>query len=397
MNNQMIILCSFTFFNLIMMSDSNAAVNIQQKKVNHKSKFKIQLDVKSELNENIDEHINPNGAGEGVLSNQLAIQARFLTKLSGGGKVSSNSSLDIDNGNFKESYDGENLVNKDNVDESLRKLRLSQKFNYQLKLSKKISINALASVILNRGHKIEQEVLPDQTNYHLLDNSFNNFSYGIGGKVKVARGHITQALYKYSEFDYDNPYTYEEQQGSDSRRLHSLGLLHKFRSRAKTIYKVSAQLNQVFFRDKLALDQNGFFQTTGIAKSTKFVDKKFKVSLKIKEGLEIGLLDNSRVDLIQDGDGHHENGVEIKFTKSINKLSAVVSGQLSTKRYKGQKSDDGSSKRIDNLSLLKLVMSYQLEHKAKFNVFVQEFSQVSNQSFGEFSNQVLGLGINKTF
>ena len=374
-----------------------SAVNKQFKSVNKRSNLNIIVDYKTEYIENLDENIAANTKNRTTNLNRLNVEALYGKKLNKKAKFTSSTKLKSSIGSTKELYKNLNIINDKNIDTEIRELALVQEFSGVYKFNKKVSVNAIGEVKTFKGHSVEEEIESTENNYHIIDESHTKYSLGLGGKVKIIKGHITQGLYKFSEFLYDDVYTYDKKQGSNDRRVHSFGLLHKFRTKGKTIYKASIQYDQIFYKDRLSLDSNGFFQNTGEVDASNIVDQSVKISAKFKEGLTFGLTKVNRLDKVSSGDTNEKNAINLNYIKNMDRFGISIGGEVFKKIYKGQKADDGVAKRVDDTSIVKLMANYNHAKNLKSQLTYQTTQQASNNSFGEFTTNSFSLELKKTF
>ncbi len=366
------------------------------KKAKKKNAFSFKLDLESKVHGNIDEHVLNRDTGENTILTELTLNIRKKMKLPYKMKFISSTKIGYQAINQEDAYKDTKIINEDNLNLSNRKSNISQSFLLNKKISKKLYLLGTTDIESSTGHSIKQEFTTNKINYHAIDESYDKYSLGFGMKLRAAKAHTTQALYKFSEYNHKDGYTYKEISGSDDRRIHSIGLQHKIKLSPKYILSFTAQDDQIFYKDRLALDEFGLSQNTGIVEASKLHDQSFKALLNIDRKLDLTAKNTRRTDKIDNGDSYTINELKLDYNGNINKLNYKLGYSFGEKAYKSLLGDDANDKRKDILSNVNAQLAYtikNIEGKISFDKVLSN----SNSQYGELDYNIIGFGVNTNF
>lgn len=355
--------------------------------------------------ENPDSHVlNEDGAGEDINVLTIAVDYNKSLKKILGFKVKSSSSFDLKLFDENKAYDGHDLINNSDVDTNLRTVSFSQSFNLSKKASKNLIVNFGVEGSLSKGHTVEQEFrfAQEEIIYHVIEDEHSKFSIETDGAYRLTKKQILRYLYRFSQFDHKNPYTFLEEQGSNDRRIQTIGLLYSYKFNKDYSVILQAQQDNITYRDRLALDQVGFFRNEGLVEASKIIDRSIDLTLPLyKKFVALKLSNFQRFDLVDNGDGFNQSSAEISLNKNIGAYSLVTSYSYGESNYKSQLDTEADHNRIDLRQVLKFTVTrdFKLEKESKVNIglLYHRYDIDSNNEFGEYTHSVLGLNFNKTF
>jgi hypothetical protein len=360
--------------------------------------LRVSLDINSKLNGNLDEHVLNGKTGEDIQTTNisLAISKRF--KLPSKVKLNSKTSAEMTLLNKDQGYKNTEIINKDNINLSTRKLKFSQNLALSKKINKKVSLNGLLDIELNNGNSIEQEFIESAINYYAIDSSFIKNSLAFGGRYKFNRTHSTQTLYRLSDFDYKkDAYTFKEDQGSNDRRIHSIGVQHKIKTKQKQLFIFAVQRDQIFYRDRLSLDNQGNFRETGLANISQLEDKTLKFGLlSAKKIFTLEIAGTERTDKIENGDGYTLVKYKLGHNGRISKLTYSFNFTKSAQVYSAQLASNTIDKRLDSTERLNSKFSYNF-NKIQANLMLSRTVALSNNKFGDLDYNTLEVGLKTNF
>lgn len=381
--------------NLSFAATTVLATKTKTKKKKKNLKTNISLSYAISQMSNMDELIESDKVAQDIILNSLSSTISLNYKYSKKLKLKSTTKGALTRSNDIQKQ-GNTFTNRNNIDESIRSKNFDQGFSGRYKYDKKLALNLGLDFGISENYSIEQSFKDDKIQYHIIDDPYKKASMITGGRFKLNKSLSFNALYRFQQIDHTENHTFIANQGTNSRRIHSVGAQLSYRLKNKSKFLISAQQDETFYKDKVALLKDNTFQTDGTGKASTLKDRNIRLKYKFKKfSASIGY--SNRDDITSGAESYDKYSIALDYGHSLgkNKISAKIGA--ASKSFKSQKDDNLSEKRNDESLNLRLELKRPLLSRVNMAAYIQRNNVNSNNVFGKVENNSLGLTLSSKF
>lgn len=353
---------------------------------------------------NPDELVENKGVGENVLlfDNNLTAKKKLKGPLKS--SVISKTTLDLKLADMGDAYSDVDLVNEDDVNTTLRRVSLNQDFNFIKKVSKNTILSLGLDVEISQGYSVEQEfpTTDPPIIYHIIEDEYVKGGIDLGSAFRLSKKNTLKLKYKFTEYDHQNKYTFDKVQGTNDRRIHTLAVQDQHKFSKSTSGTVVIQVDNITYRDRLALDNVGFFRSTGEVEASEIQDQSLELGLSLfKSALQIKAKKENRIDLIDNGDGFGSSDLSLEAKKSIGRIKLELLLSYGETLYTSQldsDTQDEKRKDINTTNMLSVITKLGgFMANSTVTIFVEQRRIDSNNRFGDYDINRAGLALKTKF
>lgn len=376
-------------------------------------KVKYNYEVKNSVASNINSFVIDDETGRDIEELDITAGLKKGIKLSKKLRLNLKTDINLKLHNLGDAFDDVELENDDDVNTTLKKASISQKVSLATKLSKRIILSLGGDIEVGRGYTVAQDFIntPGSIGYVVIDDPYFKYSFNVSGSLKLNKKIKLRSIYQFTEYNHEKDYTFLPEQGSNDRRINTLGLLGSFRASKNFDAALSTQIDQITYRDRLALDNNGLFRQTGEVEASDIRDIKAALQLNfIKKILSLKLERTDRDDQVNNGDGRVTDKIELAFKYSVKKLLDLeLSYEQVNTDYKSQiaftsftgpvdpNADNRKDKQVTVKGSVAGKLAFLGKKAPKLKLFADHTEIDSNNVFGEYDNTTIGLAISGKF